>query len=191
MFLFLYELPAESQLLLPHLSHTPLCVFKAKTEIHVDFSKCLWSKYTLWTSHMKWKRGCVIQVISGGPKSRSRGGAGGVKWENRAYLISDFKPFQQGDKLLLDVWLLRREKMENNMRRSEDGCWGRRSLAQDRMTGAGCNGNFRAPFHAWWLKTTAVNGYSTRTYFCLSHKVKVLSMQIFLHRLGCDCILCY
>lgn len=34
-----------------------------------------------------------------------------------SYLISDFKPFQQGDELLLDVGLLRRKKIEQESQR--------------------------------------------------------------------------
>lgn len=81
------------------------------------------------------------------------------------HLICDFKPFQQGDKLLFDVGLLweRKWKKRHNVKLGdrcsyqcvcvcvggEHDSLGKTDRRQSPRT-----------FHAWWVKTAAVNGCS-------------------------------
>lgn len=82
------------------------------------------------------------------------------------HLICDFKPFQQGDKLLFDVGLLweRKWKKRHNVKLG-DRCSYQcvcMCVGGGEHDSLGKTDRRQSPrtFHAWWVKTAAVNGCS-------------------------------
>lgn len=147
---FFLELPAESQLFC-HISPTHHKVSSKLNWNTCSIQQHLWSKYTLWTLHISWKWICHMSDIRWGKATR-RGEREGKQEEKRcsSYLISDFKPFQQGDKLLLDVGLLWRKKERKST-------WDAHISISVTNGMYSAEGNDRSKMlHFWWLKSSTL-----------------------------------